>query len=85
MKIKLTEGKLKQIVAESVNRVLNESTDGYWRNLLNEVESVEQMLSPIFENNKEVSEEEMFNLLYGCYSASNRIKNLILEGQRYFK
>lgn len=84
MKIKLTESKLKQIVAESLKKALNESKEGYWKQLLNEVECVEEMLSPIFENNNEVSEEEMFNLLFGCYSASNRIKNLVLEGRRYY-
>ena len=84
MKIKLTESKLKQIVAESVKNVLNESEEGYWGQLLNEIESMEEMLSPIFENNEEVSEEEMFNLLRGCYSASNRIKNLAHEGRRYY-
>lgn len=84
MKMKLSESKLKQIVAESVKNVLNENEEGYWKQLLNEIESMKRTLAPIFENNKEVSEEEMFNLLWGCYSASNRIKNLADEGRRYY-
>ena len=85
MKIRLTESKLKQIVAESVKKVLNESTDGYWRNLLNESLSLEETLEPYINGNNEIDIDEAMNILCSCYQSNERIKNMIIEGQRYFK
>ena len=53
MKIKLTESKLKQIVAESVKKVLREETTGQdlynkWNNLLTTV-GAETMLKYIYD------------------------------------
>lgn len=72
-------------VNESVNRVLNESADGYWRNLLNESLSLEEMLEPYINGNNEVDINDVMNILYSCYQSNERIKNMIIEGQRYFK
>lgn len=57
MKIKLTEGKLKQIVAESVNRVLNETISTDYR------ESLKQLLTKAFTNLNDNEKQFLYDLL----------------------
>lgn len=77
MKIRLTENKLKQIIAESVNKVLNENiTEGYWN-------EVEQLLTNLYDWTKFYEEEfEKANIehkgnRYSMWCALEEMQNII--------
>lgn len=80
MKIKLTESKLKQIVAESVKKVLNESISTDYHNTL------KQLLAKSFNNLNENEKQFLYDLLNNepweiIYTALNILgQNRVNEG-----
>ena len=91
MKIKLSENKLKQIVAESVNKVLNENTtEGYWNEvgqLLMNLYDWTKFYEEEFEKENVVHKGSRYSLWYALEDMQNiigRLDDLKEKGRRMY-
>lgn len=90
MKIRLTESTLKQIVNESIQKVLNEDEsnkyDRFWRELMIEMMNVKDLSEKVFNaiQTIEMDDETLFNDAYSLECCVNRLSTLVGEAKCFY-
>lgn len=86
MKININESQLKRIISESVKKVLNgnkplhESVEGYWGQVMNELNIMSDTLDKLLYDRG--LDEEIIHDVHGLSKSVERLKNLCHEGRR---